>query len=414
MTKTAPQINALVWISDDGTLVRRAYRTTDWAKKVRLMRRDPTVSLVRKVFAAPILASAWTITATENAPDGVVKFLETQLFPWRKTLLKNALRGGVFDWGWAPFEVIIDKLGVRLTKVKPLLQELTEIQVVKATGSFAGFRQADTSLDIEESLLISYDVEGTDWYGEPIAAALEPAFDSGNDVGSAIKRYIRKIAGSHWVIKYPEGKSDYNGQKDLDNAEIALRLLGLLENSGSIAIPQVEKALADLTGGWDIDIKNDSGSGHDALLARAEYLDRLKVRAFGFPERSLLEGEHGTKAEAGVHESAALTTLELVHDDLLDPINWHLVNRLLEYEYGSDARDTAYVTAQPIVDEDLAALRSLYDRIIGNPAALLQELEAIDTYALRQRLDIPERTQDDGSEVPEPGIAEFMRDLLDV
>ena len=49
----------------------------------------------------------------------------------------------------------------------------------------------------------------------------------------------------------------------------------------------------------EIELLSDSGKGQQPFTDRQKYLDILKVRAFGFPERSILEGQFGTKADVG-------------------------------------------------------------------------------------------------------------------
>jgi len=48
-----------------------------------------------------------------------------------------------------------------------------------------------------------------------------------------------------------------------------------------------------------------TNTSQGSFIDRQKYLDALKMRAFGLPERSILEGSHGTKAEADVHADIA-------------------------------------------------------------------------------------------------------------
>lgn len=384
------------------TLPRSEYGTPRWYKLVRKMRRDPTIALVRTLFAAPIMVSTWGIESSQNASPESVEFIKATLLPWKRTILRNAIRGALFDFGWQPFEVVLDPVEGGILQIKPLLQDFTEILTWSDTGEFAGLVQFgdDEEKRVEltelESFCVSFDVEGTDWYGNPIMPSAEAPYNASLSVETAGRAYIRKVSGSHWIIKYPVGTTLVNNV-ETDNLEVAKLLLGALENSGSVAVP-VEEQAQMAEAGWSIELESDSGHGHDVLIDRALYCDKLKVRAFGFPERAILEGEFGTKADASTHSSFALTQLELRHLDIVDPVNEQLVNRLLINKFGPEAKGSVWIRPQSLSDNAMSLLRELYRMILQNPDELYNELQQLDMTAVRQRLELPERHE---SEAPE-------------
>ena len=95
------------------------------------------------------------------------------------------------------------------------------------------------------------------------------------------------------------------------NPELAKRLAHKLESSGAVAIPRDVAQLLETAGldspGWKIELLSEGGSLQAGFTGRLEYLDKLKVRGILTPERTVLEGQHGTLAEAEAHADVALT-----------------------------------------------------------------------------------------------------------
>ena len=266
----------------------------------------------------------------------------------------------------------------------------------EGTGSYRGLMNYGSPVAPELTLTLSNEVEGTYWYGTPMMEASEDAFDSWESVQVAADRYDKRIAGSHWVIYYPTGESEFNGVV-MNNYEIAKSLLNRLEASGRIVVPRViDEMMIQLQAGatmkessWSIDLLSDNGTASTSFVERMKYLDALMVRGFGLPERSVLEGQFGTKAEAGEHGDAAIINMEVKHASVAEQLNDHATDQLLVMHYGEESRGTVRVQPSPIQDEAKAYLRSVYTSIITNPEGFLVELGRIDLDAMKERLGIP-------------------------
>ena len=357
--------------------------------KLRRMRKDPVIALVRVTFFSGILAGEWSYEG--DNPDQV-EFIKSQLEPIRRLLLSTGALG-CFDFGWQPYEKIYDidpvtKMTV-LIKLKPLIQDNTEILVDEKTGQLLGFKNGEANLPIEKVLLLNFDVEGTDYKGTSTLENAEQPYDSSQALEDAAARFDAKMAGAHWVIKYPDGNTDYNGTLT-PNHEIADKILASLQSSGSIAIPvaQLPFQEGNSDGGWDIKLLTADG-GTFSFFSRFDYLDKNKVRALGFPERTVFEGTHGTKADAVAHIDFVLTMIEYRHDCLLELINWHLVNQLLELNYGPEFKNMVTVKAGSIASESKDRLAKIYELILANPDGMMMELNAIDVPAIAEVLAVP-------------------------
>ena len=369
--------------------------------KIRTMRKDPTIALVRQLIVAPALLSPWAYEEKEGAPKGAAEFIEEQIQPLRSYMIRQTLLGCV-DFGWAPFEKIFAKKEnnnrIGLSKMKPLLQDWTDIMVHPDNGAFWGFKQynskaAEVFIPVAQAFLHSFDVEGTYWYGQGLMANAETGYDNWDNINDASNRYDTKIAGSHWVVHYPMGTSNYNGT-ETDNEEIARALLASLQSSGGIAVPKnMEDFIKELNENtpkaWEIELLTDSGSTSASFTDRQKYYDALKVRGFGFPERSILEGQFGTKAEAEAHGDFAIANILLRTEDMIRDLNWHCVNQLLRINWGPDKENTVAVTGGALGKENRAFLQTLYTSLLAKPEGFTAEFDNIDRGALRDLLEVP-------------------------
>ncbi len=107
------------------------------------------------------------------------------------------------------------------------------------------------------------------------------------------------------------------------------------------------------------------------------------------PERSILEGNFGTKAEAAEHADWAVTHLEAVDRQIVAMVNSQLVNPLLVWNYGEDYIGKIRLVAAPLVDEEIGFMREVYKE---------SQHPNLDTKMLGEKLDLPQT--DEITEVP--------------
>ena len=301
-------------------------------KTYRDMISDPTIAFARMLCVAPLVTAGWSYEEKEGAPAGAKECVEHCLSPWRIDICKAALEGYI-DYGWVGFEMVYDVKDGKafLSKVKPLLQAQTWILVCTKTGEYLGLRQynyrnENVDLGIYDSLHVAIDVEGTNWYGRPLLENARAIAKQWDQVNASANKYDTKVAGASWVVYYPVGESPYNGQLKVDNYQIAMDFLGALQANGRLAVPmtiakwQTDMNVSDENAGWKIELISDKGAGTVGFVERQKYLDALKVRAFGMPERAVLEGQYGTKADATAHADFAITVFEIRHQIIVQQI----------------------------------------------------------------------------------------------
>lgn len=367
----------------------------------RTMRKHPTIALARKLTIAPILSSSWSYEFKDNGTEEMAAFIKKQLEPLREHLIRTAILGQI-DFGWQCFEKILgydeETKQIVLKKLKPLLQDITQILIDEDTGAYIGVEQYNNiKLTAQETLLISADVEGTQWYGQPLLENARQIYNEWIDANEGASRYDRKLAGSHWVVYYPLGSSEVDGE-DKDNFEVAKAILDALEASGSVIVPStVANYMDELKSAnreWQIEILSDTTPQQPTFISRLNYLDALLVRAMGWPERSMLEGTLGTKAEAETHSNLGFINLEQQHRFIVQQVNWHIVNHLIRLNYGAEFENQIFVEAAPISDNDLGFFRDVYKNLITDPNGLVEEFANIDIKALRDRIRIPSNSDD--------------------
>lgn len=413
---TKPQIvGQVATVFSDGTLSKgrvRASSGSGWNNKARDMRDDATISLVRQLVAAPVISAPWHVIAKKNAPAGAKEFIEEHFDSHRLDLLEKSVYG-TLDYGWAPFEKVFgidEEERLVVDWYKPLIQDYTRIRIDEATGEYTGLRQHNTfrsdkngwvDLDVRKSFRTSINVEGTDWYGRPTMKAAELAYDNWLDINDAANRYDTKIAGSHWVVYFPIGtsrytKSDGTVVEDYDNMEIAKDVLASIESSGSLAIPSsIKTVVEDMNDmhdskdfAWRVELISDKG-GKAGFVERQNYLDKLKVRAFGFPERAILQGEFGTKADAGEHANFAILNLELQHARILRDYNNQDTQFLMAANYGRKFANTVKIVSAPLIDSQRQLLKQVYMAIIQNGDLAKLEALNIDIAAIKEKIGVP-------------------------
>jgi len=406
-TLTAPQVFTTPSPTDGDLTQRPGHGVTSY-RKAREIRRDPTVKMVREMAMAPLLMAEWEYEETESAPAGARELIKEVMERLKLPLMKTSLCG-MCDYGWQPYELVADQSpdGFTWPVLKPLLQDITTILVDAADGSFFGLKQnamygqrnGFVYLLEGECIVVSQDVEGTDWYGESTLKALEKTYDADEQVAKNSRKYDAKVSGTHWVIYYPLGTSKMDSET-LDNAVIARRLLLNAEAVGGMIVPRsVIQSLDTLSAQqandessqWKIELLSDQGKGQQPFTDRQKYLDVLKVRAFGFPERAVLEGQFGTKAEAEAHADMAVNNMEARHALLVsEHYNPKIVDWVLTKNYGPEAIGSVRIKPTRLADADKVMFRELYTLLLSDPAALQREVAEVDIHQVRDRLNIPE------------------------
>jgi hypothetical protein len=133
----------------------------------------------------------------------------------------------------------------------------------------------------------------------------------------------------------------------------------------------------------------ETGPALIAAIARLDRLDKEIFRAWHRPEREAMEGDHGTKAEAGVHGQVGITDSEKAHGDFLRQFNRQVLNRFLVTNFGPDAADTIYFKPTPLVDAQQAFKQQVVSALIASPTAGPELQANLDGRRLLKETEVP-------------------------
>jgi hypothetical protein len=394
---------SLIWGGFGAVSLDRMHPAT--YHEYRCMRRDPTIALARWLIAAPIIAAGWQFVAEDDAPENALDFVKKVMEPMQLHILRTTAYG-CCDFGWQGFEMVKeltkDKM-IGFKKAKPLLHDITDIVVDSQNGSFQGYRNAGVTLDVDDCLHFCFEPEGTDWYGWPMLENVRLPHKRWLVIEESAGRFDAKVAGEHLLIHYPIGVTpNYEGRTNVDNSIVAADIIARWQSSGALAIPEdqndwIDNANREAPPGWRIELLSGS-SGGGAFTERLNYQDKMKVRGLGLPERAVIEGEYGTKADAQAHGDFAILNLELRGQDWANTVSWHCVDKLMRWNWGEEHVGKIKCKANPISDANKAFLRDVYKTLMTNPDAVVAELENMDRDALRDTVGVPTLPK---SEVPD-------------
>ena len=410
--KTGPQT---ISFSPGLGLLTRDYSKVGTYAQLRAVRKDPTVQLARHVLISCIQAGSWNIEADDGVGKDIVDFLN-HILPLREDFIFNVVAYGKVDFGWMGFEKLFKTDGNRIMidSLKPLLHDITTI-LVTPRGHFNGYRQSPFGSPIglgtllegstgygidlfpEKCLHTSFGVEGGNLYGMPLLENIRQTCDDWGECNDGARRYDKKMAGCQWKMQFPKGVATIEGEAG-DNFDTAVKALATMQSGGSVVLPTTTiEELAQLTSKeaaeaykWDITLL-DHKAKQDAFGKRLKYLDGNKVRGLMMPERAILEGQFGTKAESETQGDLMMNIVEAIDRTIVRMVNQQLVNQLLVLNFGEQYVDKIRVVAAPLVDEQLAFIRKIYE--------LLKDPD-VDIEALREKLNIP--TKEGGSEEAKP------------
>jgi hypothetical protein len=381
----------------------------------RAMRSHPTVALARAVAFAPVLGAEWeAVKRDPSVPDELLDYVKENYLPFERPLKGQALRA--LDFGWRGMEQIWEvrpwngRAVAVPAKFKPLRPEVTAI-MRDARGGFAGFEQEKVRLPVDRCLLYSYDdpagIEDDDYYGR------------------ARHENIREWAWWHWVLArrnlhrlgykvssmIPVVKGPVSGVEETPNGtvkgmQIAQAIaMGIVTGRGVYMDNLIAGAedLADVdslskASRWSVELL-DTGSGATAtagMIDSLRYDDANIMRGWLLPERTALEGQYGTKAEAGEHRDVAMETAEAVGAWIAEGFNWHTVDRGLAWTYGEfynglPVRGSVFIRPRKLVDRKLERYRWLVEMLLTNPAVLDVLAATLDLDAIVEELGLPLR-----------------------
>lgn len=356
----------------------------------REMRNDPTIALCRAAATAPVKFASYSVEGEHaEAVDFIRSFLQDEWFGIVRLLLYAV------DYGWVPAEKVwyVDpKTHRQHCRLRALRQEHTQALVDSETGELVGLQQQETKLDLRSALVFTIDGEYGDPYGRSRYENFRTqAWEPWKKVIGQLDRYHQKASGVVPVLRYPVGVSKSKGGQEVDNFTHAQNVLNSLSRVKGVAIPwkienwMVEALrqganLKDLAA-WQLEFMDVKAGAGGEMIQTARYYDSLKARGMLVPERSVLEGQFGTKAEAGEHADVAMAVAEELFMDIVDCVNRQVIDDLVLVNFGPQAVGGARAVPTPMRDDEKAFSKELVKAVLENPnnADLVQAMLDFDS-----------------------------------
>lgn len=384
----------------------------------RRMRANPTVAIARMAAAAPIKMAEWgyvegedqrdrpnqggdEVVATRDI-DAMIATVKSSIEPLRAMLISQAMRA--LDYGFQAFEKVWDKRErdgrpeFYIRKLKPLLPDCTRVLVDSTTGAFEGAENQGIRLAPNKVFWFAHDMEGTDFYGRSRHENIRGAWTVWDQLIERMGKHVAVSSVPVPMISYPPGTTDDNGTKR-DNFEIARNVLSMLGRGYGVAMPNVyHKAAEDMVRGgfdpsklqaWQISFLEPKSSILAQIVEGLRHFESLMSRGWLVPERVMLEGEHGTKAESEAHADVAIAMAQETLDDLIRCVNWYLVDQILVANYGPDARGKVKVATDPLSDDAKALVRQVITTVLTAPNNLDLLLAMLDFEAMLDQQGLP-------------------------
>jgi len=397
-------------------------RRTDWASLVRKMQCEPTIAMLQMLYVSQVVSPGFSIDADDDVPEKIVKEERARTKDLFEPFARAATMG-LINWGWSTFENVSGDDGtgqLEIKKLKSLLHDLTSIEIYEDTGDVAGVSQGTTKLwkDEAECVVLSWNVEGSNWYGRALMKSLEIPYLQKLRIEKRAEEFDGRVAAAHWVVYYPPGNDSIEYGEDgqpiatsgKDNQEVALEILTALLDTGSAVIPsEVMSRINELNDGssmpkeksaWRIELlKSVESGGTSPYQDRLKYKDVEFARGLGFLERSVFEGQTGTRADAEQHtENSALGPRDMANY-LAKELTSQVVDHVVETNHGEEYKGKIRVIANPLTDAELDRLQKLYDKLLSNGDILLSEYDSLDIDYISDKLNVPRNKASDETDL---------------
>lgn len=380
------------------------------------MLRDPTIRLAVDLIVALLMQQDWTI---EGDNEQYCQYTWSQLNPFRKMLIRSSIRGQLKD-GWRVFECAfgldVDPiLGLRQTAtgMKALRSAVTDVLVDTETGEVVGAENrasAPTSaegviLDREHIIFVNFDDDGYGDYGEELLRSVSGPHEKWQNCDEGAQRYDNKVAGGFLHLKYPEGTTKYakNNNEETNNAVIANDFLESIRASGYAATPvkvdDNDGGDPVLTDVWKLEHVAAAGSLQPSFITRLKYLDALKLRLFGIPERSTTEGTFGTKAESEAHADIAVLINTQRHERIIDAVNAYWIPAFCLSNFANAG--ACKLVLGKLKPQDRELFSTIFTALMTDPILGDDVSKKVDVEQLLEKLDIPTIQEGDFSTTPE-------------
>jgi hypothetical protein len=396
----------------------------------RVMNAHPTLVIAMAATFCPVKAGEWFVEADKGVPDEARRYVSDLLMPMRTRIVSEMLWSLAF--GWRGFErVKVMRKGYwTLGRLKPLLPELTEVEV-DPNGHLAGLRNGGVTLTRDQIVVYTNDQDGDYYYGRSRHENCRRVWSNWLCDDDNLHRLATKAASVIPYVGYPPGTGKDKDGKDQSNFDTAAEIARGMSAGRAVVFPNLANftlddimsqapdwAKASLWHHGTIDM-GDSGPTLMALLEKHQYDDNLLVRGWCKPERSMLQARHGgSRADSESHGDIGTTDCDMVAADIAECVTQQIVEPELRDNGWEKVVGKIRIKAVPIIDEKKIVDDTILDAVVTNQGAFAELVKRVDMDAWLDRTGLPKSeftgpwdgvmvtpptVQADGTKPPAPG-----------
>jgi hypothetical protein len=222
----------------------------------------------------------------------------------------------------------------------------------------------------------TFDKEVNNLYGRPLYFNIKDDLEDMRQLRKKQSAYTSKVSSFIFIIHYPPGKSKFDGQ-EVANEIIADKLAEQIAKGGWIKVPlmtvnEADKFITEAfiqpnqLKAWNIEVIEVKMDHGNSLTEQRKALEILLFRGMLIPERTAMQAEFSSRADAQAHAEISLGVQEICLREFIGQLNKWLVNPLLVLNYGEQARDTVYIEPEPLNSDKRRMLQTILTQSLGN------------------------------------------------
>ena len=360
-------------------------------RQLAAARADATVALTRAIAIYPMMIGGVSVRS-KDASDEAREFIEEQIRIWGMDIWSSVVPSA-YDYGWGAAYIKWSNVNgqVAPSRIRPILAPKSDI-IISQEGEFLGLEQETPAGEIfidKANLIgpITFEQDAEDMRGVSQLMRAAPYVKEWVEIEKRANQYDIKIAGAHVILRYIPNEVYTIDGHEMSSDQLAWDIVKNLKSNARLALPNapgqwtnyLDATASQLPSTWSLEVVESNPAHAASFTDRLRYFDILKIRSQLFPERSVIESEFGTKAEAHTHAQHLSPILAYRDNRVVAGVNKTFIDPMIEENYPDDI-GKLWIEPAPI---DSARLDLLGDLLRMAP------VKGIDFNNIADELEVP-------------------------
>lgn len=175
-------------------------------------------------------------------------------------------------------------------------------------------------------------------------------------------KYLERSGSPAIIGRAPLGSTITEGSESVDNLSYIMQAAAAVSSNAVVALPQQydKNSKKEL---WDIRKLEDQQRG-DMFIAVLEYLDQMKMRALGIPDKLGVSAGSSTNAASQTSLDMHLLNEESLIQYIEDAYNEQLVPQIIEYNFPPRRRVPCFLKIERLNFGKRTLMRDIFIRMI--------------------------------------------------